>query len=63
MLYRCERYNGMGYRSRGIHSPYLWSYSNLYQKGRFTGDHVFDPDNISSQCGAAILLQRLLAEA
>jgi len=63
MLYRCERYNGMGYRSRGIHSPYLWSYCNLYQKGRFTGDHIFDPDNISSQCGAAILLQRLLAEA
>ena len=62
MLYRFEKFNGMGYRSRGIYSPYLWSYSNLYRKGRFTEDHHFDPSSISKQCGAAILLKRLLAE-
>lgn len=63
MLYRCERYNGMGYRNRGIHSPYLWSYCNLYKKGRFIDDHVFDPENVSQQCGAAILLKHLLLVA
>lgn len=63
MLYRCERFNGMGYRSHGIHSPYLWSYCNLYQKGRFTDDHRFDQESVSRQCGAAILLKRLLAQA
>lgn len=59
MLYRWEKFNGMGYRKRGIHSPYLWSYSPLYEKGRFVKDHVFDPDSVSQQCGAAVLLKEL----
>lgn len=59
MLYRFERFNGMGYRSYGINSPYLWSYSNLYEKGRFVKDHVFDPEGVSKQCGAAVLLKSM----
>ncbi|MEH6434756.1 hypothetical protein [Massilia sp. DD77] len=59
MLYRWERFNGMGYRKQGIHSPYLWSYSNLYEKGRFVEDHKFNPDSVSKQCGAAVLLKEL----
>jgi lysozyme family protein len=61
MLYRFERFNGMGYRAHGVYSPYLWSYTNLYDKGRFVGDHKYDADSVSKQCGAAILLKRLLA--
>ncbi len=49
----------MGYRKKGIHTPYLWSYSNHYSKGKFTNDGVFDPDAISKQCGAAVLLRRM----
>lgn len=59
MLYRFEKFNGMGYRARNMYSPYLWSYSNLYEKGRFIEDHVFDPDSISKQCGAGVLLKAL----
>lgn len=59
MLYRFERFNGFGYREKNIWSPYLWSYSNLYEKGRFVEDHKFDPESVSKQCGAAVLLKVL----
>lgn len=59
ILYRLERFNGMGYREHGIFSPYLWSFSTLYRKGRFVADHQFDPESISQQCGAALLLKGL----
>lgn len=59
MLYRWEKFNGMGYRAHGIFSPYVWSYSNLYEKGRFVKDHVFDPESVSKQCGAAVLLKAM----
>ena len=35
ILYRMERFNGLGYIKRGINSPYLWSYSNHYTKGKY----------------------------
>ncbi len=59
ILFQFERYNGFGYRPRGIHSPYLWSYSNHYGKGKFVADGLFDEKAISRQCGAAVLLRRL----
>lgn len=61
MLYRFEKFNGMGYRAHGVWTPYLWSYTNLYEKGRYVADHEYDPNSVSKQCGAAILLKRLLA--
>lgn len=60
VLYLLERYNGFGYRFKGLRTPYLWSYSNLYEKGRYVADRVFDPNAVSKQCGAAILLKELL---
>ncbi len=63
MLYRWESNNGFGYRPRGIPSPYLWSFSNLYVKGRFVADHVFDPNSVSKQCGAGVLLKALTVRA
>lgn len=59
MLFRWEMFNGMGYRIRGLASPYLWSFSNVYTGGLFVADHVFDPAARSKQCGAAVLLRRL----
>lgn len=58
-LYRWERYNGVGYRTRKIATPYLWSFSTVYAKGKFIRDHVFDKDAVSEQCGAAVLLKYL----
>jgi len=59
MLYRFECYNGIGYRSRNINTPYLWSYSQHYTQGKFAADGVFSPVLVSKQCGAAVLIRRL----
>ena len=60
-LFVLERFNGFGYRPKKIHSPYLWSFSNQYTKGKFIGDNVFSPTAVSQQCGAAVLLMRMVA--
>jgi lysozyme family protein len=49
----------MGYRRRGVPSPYLWSFSNLYTKGKFVADGHFDANAVSAQCGAAVMLKAL----
>lgn len=59
MLFQFERYNGFGYRPRGINSPYLWSFSNHYVKGKFVKDGIFNENAVSKQCGAAVLLRRM----
>jgi lysozyme family protein len=61
MLYCFERYNGFGYRGKGINTPYLWSFSNHHSKGKYTSDGQYDPNAISNQCGAAIMI-RMLAD-
>ena len=58
-LYKIEAYNGLGYRKRGIPSPYLWSGSQHYVSGKYVADGKFDPKAVSSQIGAAVLLRRM----
>ena len=58
-LYRLERYNGVGYRRKQLPTPYLWSFSNLYTKGKFVKDGVFDRNAVSKQCGAAVMIWQL----
>ena len=60
MLYLLEGYNGFGYRRRAMPSPYLWSFSNVYEKGKFVVDGKFDPNAVSKQCGAALMLKAIL---
>lgn len=60
MLDRLERYNGAGYANMGMTSPYLWSFSQHWTKGKFVEDHKFDPEAPSSQCGAGVLLRHLV---
>jgi lysozyme family protein len=57
-----EKYNGMGYHSRGVPSPYLWSFSNQYSAGKFVKDHVYDPSAVSEQAGAMPILKALIAQ-
>lgn len=59
MLYRLEAYNGFGYRRAGRASPYLWSFSSLYSRGKFVADGKFDPKARSKQCGGAVMLKML----
>jgi lysozyme family protein len=63
VLYALEAFNGFGYRGKGIRSPYLWSGSNLYEKGKYVRDHVYDPNAVSRQVGSAVLLKHLAARS
>lgn len=54
----CEAYNGMGYRKRGITSPYVWAYTNQSAEfGKFVKDGVFDPNHEVTRPGIAALLE------
>ena len=61
VLYRLEGYNGYGYHLRRppINSPYLWSFSNHYTRGKFVVDGEFNPNAVSDQCGTAVLLWQM----
>ncbi len=61
-LYRLEAYNGFGYRPYGVASPYLWSFSNHYARGKYVADRKWSSTAKSQQCGAAVML-RLLTDA
>lgn len=58
MLFSLEAYNGWGYRNKGINSPYLWSGTQFYTKGKYGEDGKYDPNLVSKQIGAAILLKQ-----
>lgn len=60
-LHQLEAYNGFGYRSHRVLTPYLWAGSNHYDAGKFTADGHFDPTAISKQMGAAVILQQIIA--
>jgi lysozyme family protein len=62
LLYQIEKYNGFGYRLRhpDVLSPYLWSGSQHYTSGKFVADGTFDPDAVSKQSGAAVILRRMV---
>lgn len=59
IAYSLELYNGWGYRSRGVASPYLWSFSTAYTSGKFVADHVYSASAVSGQSGALVLLRAL----
>lgn len=55
-----EKFNGWGYRPHGVPTPYLWSGSNHYRRGKYVRDGVWDPDHVSRQSGAMVILARLM---
>ena len=59
-LYRLEKYNGFGYRSKAVNSPYLWSFSNHYTAGKYVKDGQWSPTAVSQQCGAAVMIHELV---
>jgi lysozyme family protein len=60
-LYQLEAYNGFGYRDHhpNVPSPYLWSFSNHYKRGKYVADGRFSATAVSQQVGAALLLKQL----
>jgi lysozyme family protein len=59
ILQKLEGYNGFGYNKKGVHTPYLWSFSNHYTKGKYVKDGVFDANAVSQQMGTAVILKRM----
>lgn len=60
ILYYFEAHNGFGYRKyRNINSPYLWSFTNHYVKGKYVADGSYNEDAISEQPGVAAILKYL----
>lgn len=60
-LYQLERYNGWGYRLYHPEtlSPYLWSFSTHYARGKYVADGKWSSTAVSQQIGAAVLLKRM----
>jgi len=58
-----EKFNGIGYRVRGINSPYLWSFTTAYGDGMNVGKYVSDgkfvAGALSNQAGAAAMMMGL----
>lgn len=59
VLYKLEGFNGYGYRKKGVNSPYLWSGSQHYAKGKYVSDGKYDPNAVSKQIGVALILKAL----
>lgn len=60
ILRKLEAYNGFGYfKYHNMNSPYLWSYSNHYTKGKYVKDGKFDKNAVSAQTGSAVILKRM----
>jgi len=56
LLTMLEQYNGLGYANKGIPSPYVWSGTDQYVKGKYVADGVFDANVVDKQLGCAGLL-------
>lgn len=56
MLTYLERYNGLGYATRGLPSPYVWAGTDQYVRGKYIADGVFSATTVDTQPGCAGLL-------
>lgn len=55
-----ELYNGLGYADKGTASPYVWSGTDQYVKGKYVADGVYNPDVIDKQLGCACILKTMI---
>jgi lysozyme family protein len=62
-LYAVERYNGTGYLCyhQDVPTPYIWSGTNLYTKGKYVADGKWSSTAISQQIGVAAIWKELQA--
>ncbi|MEW6150098.1 MAG: hypothetical protein ACOY3N_31325 [Bradyrhizobium sp.] len=60
VLIALEMYNGLGYASKGIPSPYLWAGTNQYRSGKYVRDGVYDPDHVDQQLGCVAMLRAMM---
>ena len=62
IAFMLERFNGEGYRYQDppVPTPYLWAFSNQYDRGYYVKDGVFDPNVVARNCGAMPILKKLI---
>jgi len=60
LLTLLERYNGLGYFYMNKPSPYIWSKSDQYIRGKYVSDRHYDPNAVDTQMGCAPLLVRMM---
>jgi len=58
-LVKLEAYNGMGYKKKGVPTPYLWSYTQFYTSGKYVADRKYDPNAVSKQPGVCAVMKVL----
>lgn len=61
LLYECEKYNGWGYLKRG-NSPYVWSWTNQYDHGKYVADGKYSDGAVDKQPGVAAIFKALALE-
>jgi len=56
-----EDFNGRGYIKYhpDVLTPYLWSKTNHYVKGKYASDGKFDPELVDKQVGVAAIYKYL----
>jgi len=61
LLEELEQWNGLGYKNYHpeIPTPYLWSGTTYYMKGKYAADGKFDPNLVDKQLGVAPILKFL----
>lgn len=61
ICYELERFNGWGYRlwHQSVLSPYLWSGTNHYSRGKYVADGQWSSTAVSGQSGAMAIIKRL----
>jgi len=61
ICYELERFNGWGYRlyHASVLSPYLWSGTNHYSRGKYVADGKWSSTAVSGQSGAMAIVKRL----
>lgn len=52
----CEAYNGLGYKNKGVPSPYVLSRTNEYTCGKYVADGKYDSSFVDKQSGVAALI-------
>jgi lysozyme family protein len=56
--YETNLFNGFG--KLGTRTSYLWAGTNIYERGKYTSDHHFDPDVVDKQLGVIPIMVRMI---
>jgi lysozyme family protein len=60
LAFMAEKFNGFGYYQYGVQSPYLWSFTTVYTRGKYATDGVYKAGLVSKQSGVMAVLKVLI---